>query len=254
MILAILAGFVTGWLMSMPIGPVNAAAISRTLKYGFKFGIAVGAGASLMDLIYCGGAAQINQFLITSPVINLGFELIGFAALLFLGIRQLSQQSRNEMKDAAEQNKNEVGSTAERMQAAAMKRMHAQEKSLFGPFSIGVLLYATNVMAVPEWIIVSGLWRSWGILESGFSYNAFFAIGAGLGTLGWFSVLIRWISKHHRGFQARTLQKINIGTGIAMLAFSGYFAYAILFQTHWDQVKSHVKENTGQLIDSIKAK
>ena len=235
----------------MPIGPVNAAAISRTLKYGFAFGMAVGSGAALMDLIYCGGAAQINQFLVTSPVINLCFELVGFAALLFLGIRQLSKKSRSEMDKAAEESKHEGGTAAERMQAAAMKRMHAEEKSLFGPFSIGMLLYATNVMAVPEWIIVSGLWRSWGVLGSGFGYNAFFALGAGLGTVGWFTLLIRWISKHHRGFQRATLQKINVGTGIAMLAFAGYFAFAILFETHWNDVRSHFVHNAGAIIDSV---
>jgi threonine/homoserine/homoserine lactone efflux protein len=65
MIVAIIVGFVTGWLLSMPIGPVNAAAISRTLKYSARYGIAVGIGAALMDMIYCGGAAQINQFLVS---------------------------------------------------------------------------------------------------------------------------------------------------------------------------------------------
>jgi hypothetical protein len=90
------------------------------------------------------------------------------------------------------------------------------------------------------------------VLQSGFTYNLIFAAGAGLGTFGWFTILIRWISKHHRGFQSNTLQKINLGTGIAMLVFSGYFAYAILFKTHWDQVKSHVQQNTGEIIDSIK--
>ncbi len=244
MIIALIIGAITGWLMSMPIGPVNAAVISRTIKYAARFGVAVGVGAGLMDVIYCGGAAQINQFLVESPVINLVFELIGFIALLVLGIRQLSSKT---IPDALP----EDSGRGERVATAAMKRMHLEKKSLLGPFTIGVLLYATNVMAVPEWIIISGLWRSWGVLGSGFNINASFALGAGVGTIGWFIVLVRWISKRQRGFQPSTLTKINLGTGVAMLAFAGYFAFAILFKTHWQDVGSHVEQSTDQIMDSI---
>jgi hypothetical protein len=78
--------------------------------------------------------------------------------------------------------------------------------------------------------------------------NAAFAIGAGLGTAGWFIFLIRWISKRQHGFKPATLRKINFGTAIAMLAFSGYFAYAIIFETHWDQVLSHAKQDTEMVV------
>ncbi len=251
MIIALIIGAITGWLMSMPIGPLNAAVISRTLKYSFKFGLAVGVGAAVMDVIYCGGAAQINQFLVKSPVINLCFELAGFTALLILGIRQLSSKTPPEELQYIPDNNTDLG---ERVALAAMKRMNLEKKSLIGPFTIGILLYATNVMAVPEWIIVSGLWRGWGLLGSGVDINASFALGAGAGTFCWYLVLIRWIAKHHRGFKPATLQKINLGTGIAMLAFAAYFAFAILFETNWHEVQSHFVHNTGQIIDSIRAK
>ncbi|HWF43045.1 MAG TPA: LysE family transporter [Candidatus Kapabacteria bacterium] len=244
MIVALFIGAVTGWLMSMPIGPVNAAAISRTLKYSFRSGFAVGLGAALMDFIYCGGSAQINQFLVSSPIIDLVFELIGLLALGWMGTRQL-RSLRSERKES-QNGKSEVpeGSVAE----AAMKRIHLNQKSALIPFVIGILLYATNIMAVPEWIIVAGLWRSWGVLGVGFTTNAYFAIGAGIGTAGWYLTLVRWISKHHRGFKPATLQKINLGTGIAMLIFGAYFGYQIIFGTNWHEVKVHFKEDTSGFI------
>lgn len=253
MIVALIIGAITGWLMSMPIGPLNAAVISRTIKYSARFGIAVAIGAAVMDVIYCGGAAQINQFLVTSPVINVCFEFAGFAALLILGIRQLTSKTPEHERSYVDELP-ETTDRGERVAAAAIQRMHLERKSLVGPFTIGILLYATNVMAVPEWIIVSGLWRSWGLLGSGVDINASFALGAGAGTLGWYLVLIRWISKRRRGFKPSTLHKINLGTSIAMLAFAGYFAYAILFETHWQDVQSHLTQNTGKLIDSMRAR
>ncbi len=253
MILALLIGAITGWLMSMPIGPLNAAVISRTIKYSARFGIAVAIGAGMMDVIYCGGAAQINQFLVKSPVINLGFEFAGFSALLILGIRQLTSKSVTH-ESSSEDTFPQEPDRGERVAAAAIHRMHLERKSLLGPFTIGILLYATNVMAVPEWIIVSGLWRSWGLLGTGVDRNALFALGAGAGTIGWYLVLIRWISKRRRGFQPATLQKINLGTSIAMLAFAGYFAFAIIFRTQWHEVQSHFEHNTVQIIDSIRSR
>jgi L-lysine exporter family protein LysE/ArgO len=254
LIVALIIGAITGWLMSMPIGPLNAAVISRTIKYSARFGVAVAIGAGIMDVIYCGGAAQINEFLVESPVINLFFECAGFLALLILGIRQLTAKTVAHNESYEGNSSTDKPGRSERVADAAIHRMHLERKSLLGPFTIGILLYATNVMAVPEWIIVSGLWRSWGLLGSGVDINASFALGAGTGTIGWYLVLIRWIAKRRRGFKPSTLQKINLGTGIAMLVFAAYFAYAILFQTHWGEVQSHFIHNTGSIIDSIRSK
>ena len=249
MIVAIIVGAITGWLMSMPIGPVNAAAISRTLNYNYRVGFAVGIGAALMDVIYCAGAAQINQFLVTSPIVNLLFELVGLVALIWLGIRQLrSVQSEQRLDSTASSNDKSEELPEGTVAAAAMKRIHLKSQSYLLPFVLGLLLYATNVMAVPEWIIVAGLWRSWGVLGVGFDINAVFALGAGLGTAGWYLTLVRWISRHHRGFEASTLRKINLGTGIAMLIFGGYFGYQIIFGTNWQEVKSHVKDDTSEYL------
>src|SRR5437868_5664484 len=94
MIIAFIVGFVSGWLISMPIGPVNAAAISRTIHYNRRHGFLVGSGAAIMDTIYCGGATQINGFLLRSPIINLCFQIAGFALLLYLGIKSIRAEQQ----------------------------------------------------------------------------------------------------------------------------------------------------------------
>jgi threonine/homoserine/homoserine lactone efflux protein len=232
MIAALLTGFVTAWVMSMPIGPLNAAVISRTLKYGTRYGTIIGIGASLMDLVYCAGSAQINQFLVESPVINVLFQASGSIALLVLGIKQLRAPDAGKPMNYDEAAQRVEGDENERAEMT-VARMHVKRKGYLGAMMIGILLYATNVAAVPEWIIVAGLWRGWGILSNGVIYNLLFAIGAALGTTAWYSTLIRWINKRQRGFKPTTLSKINIGAGIAMLAFSAYFALEIAINTDW---------------------
>lgn len=236
MILALLVGFVTGWAMSMPIGPVNATAISKTLHNGFKYGMIVGLGAALMDFIYCAGAAQIHQFLSQSPLINLIFQVAGFVMLVWLGISLLRTKTQS---DAA-------ASTAEaehREEVAEhrIEQMHLKESSLLGSFMIGVVLYASNVAAVPEWIFISGFWRQSGALQDGLGYNLIFAVGAGLGTAGWFLLLVRYFTKRREGFKPKTIHLINRFSAYAMLVFGLYFGYQIAFVTNWQEVNTRVR-------------
>ncbi len=233
MIIALIIGFVTGWLISMPIGPVNATAISRTLKYGIWSGIATGIGAALMDFLYCAGAAQIHQFLLDSPLINLLFRIVGFGLLIYLGIHTL--RTKTKVIPAAEAHQREE--LAEHR--IEQLHMRVQQDSYVSAFMIGVVLYASNVAAVPEWIFVSALWREWGLLQTGVAVNITFALGAGIGPAGWFSFLSRFIAKRRHGFAPATLAKINLFTGIAMLVFALYFAYQIGFDTKWSDVHSH---------------
>jgi threonine/homoserine/homoserine lactone efflux protein len=242
MIVAILIGFVTGWLISMPIGPVSASVISRTLRYGARNGLFVSIGAGVMDFIYCGGAAQIHEFLQASPLINLIFQITGLVVLVLVGIKTLSQ--RTVPNEQVEESDRESQREAEQR----VKRLRINQSGFIAPFVMGVILYASNVAAVPEWIFVSALWRENGILEEGVLVNLAFAVGAGLGTLGWGYFLVTFIERRRRGFKPAFLQKINLAAGGALLLFGLYFGYKIVFDTQWDAVS---KSWNANVVDSL---
>lgn len=225
MIAALLLGFVAGWGISMPIGPVNATAITRTIKYGAKHGFAVGAGAAIMDLIYCGGATQINNYLLNSPIINLCFQVVGFALLVFLGIRSLR------VKQAAT-SANEASKHAEER----VDKLHIKVGSVLASFALGVVLYASNISSLPEWLFISAFLRGQGWLEEGFAASMIFAVGAGIGTAGWFYTLTRYFNKRKTTLKAKTLTLIDRVAGIAMLGFGIYFGYQIIFKTDWSKI------------------
>ena len=68
MIIGLVAGIITGYFLSMPpIGPTNILVISQGLRNEVKYGVAVGAGAGFMDMIYIiisyGGYALIKGFI-----------------------------------------------------------------------------------------------------------------------------------------------------------------------------------------------
>lgn len=243
MITAFIIGLFTGIVFSLPIGPVNATAISRTLQYGARIGYAVGIGAAMMDFIYCGGAAQIHEFLSRSPVINLIFQSVGFVVLIWLGIKLL-RQKKHLAPPLEETNIQEKEHKAEQQ----VKRLHVRRSSIFGSLTIGIVLYASNVAGIPEWIFVSAFWRSTGLLLDGLDYNLFFALGASSGAALWFILLVRFFAKRSRTLAPRTIALINRFSAIAMLVFGAYFGYQILFATDWGRVNSRVKEKMGDSV------
>ena len=238
MIIAFIVGFISGWLISMPIGPVNAAAISRTIHFNRKHGFLVGTGAALMDAIYCGGATQINAFLLRSPIINLFFQSAGFGLLLYLGIKSLKAEGADHPFQPTEKDR-ELEAKAE----TRVGKMHVKKAGVVASFFLGVVLYASNVAGIPEWIFITAFWHNQGVYIIGISDAVTFAIAAGVGTAGWFFVLTKYFSKRKTTLKPRTLHLINRFAGLAMLAFGVYFGYQIIFKTDWTKVHDRWEEH-----------
>lgn len=234
-LLAVILGFVTGWAVSMPIGPVNAAAIMRTIRYGTNHGFAVGIGAAIMDVIYCAGATQINEYLLNSPIINLIFQIVGFGLLVFLGIRTLRLAKYPKEHQAADTKSDDKAE-------AQVERMHIKRGSIIASLALGIVLYASNIASLPEWIFITAFWKSQGLLDEGFRAAVSFAIGAGLGTAGWFLTLTKFFGKRQRSLEPRILRRIDIVAGTAMLVFGVYFGYQILFNTDWSRINKRMDD------------
>ncbi len=225
LITAIFVGFIAGWLNSMPIGPVNAAIISRTLKYDYRSGLATAIGAALVDFLYCACAAQIQHFLVEFPEANLFFRVLGFVALVWMGYQTLRANWGNQPVSVDEEGLHKAEDR--------VVKMHVKEGSLFGAFSLGAVLYGSNLSSVPTWVFIAALLHNWGLLQQGVLVNFIFAVGAGFGTAGWYSFLVRFLSKRHEGFAPSTLRSINLAASVAMLVFGAYFLYQIIFDTAW---------------------
>ncbi len=243
MIIALLVGFVTGWAISMPVGPVNATAILRTLRFGVKHGIAVGVGAATMDVIYCAGATQINAFLLNSPIINLVFQSVGFFLLVFLGIKSLrggtEKQDLTKDKDIA----------SEELAEKRVEKMHIKQGSIIGSALLGIVLYASNIASLPEWVFITSFLRQQHWLAEGLQASISFAVGAGLGTAGWFFLITRYFSKKKTTLKPKTLHTINLFAGVAMLLFGVYFGYQIIFKTDWSKVNERVSDTVNGKVE-----
>ena len=48
-----LTGLISGFLVSIPVGPINVTIIHEGAERGFRWAVFIGAGSVLMEAIYC---------------------------------------------------------------------------------------------------------------------------------------------------------------------------------------------------------
>lgn len=108
--LSLLGSFVTGtisgFLVSIPVGPINVTIIHEGAERGFRWSLFTGAGAVLMESVYCAiGFAGFSD-LFTTQLAKAGFQLTSFCLMAFLGVKymfaaELKSESRSAQKIVA---------------------------------------------------------------------------------------------------------------------------------------------------------
>src|SRR6185369_17518234 len=81
---ATITGIVAGFLVSIPVGPINLTIINEGARRGFKWALMIGLGSVLMESIYCAMALTGFAAFLGLPVVKAAMELLSFLFLLFL--------------------------------------------------------------------------------------------------------------------------------------------------------------------------
>ena len=84
-----LIGFVSGFLSSIPTGPISLTIINEGARRGFRWAALIGFGAIVMDFIYCAVAFAGFSGLFSSELMRATMQLLSFLATLYLGIKYL---------------------------------------------------------------------------------------------------------------------------------------------------------------------
>src|SRR6516225_1908969 len=92
-LIAALTGFVSGLLLSIPVGPINLTILNEGARRGFKWAVLIGLGATTMEVIYCFIAFTGFASFFTRGYVKAAMELFSFVFLLFLGIKFLLTKS-----------------------------------------------------------------------------------------------------------------------------------------------------------------
>ncbi len=204
--LAFLIGVVTGVIISIPIGPINVAVISKAFKQGFSSAFAVGLGASAMDFFYCSAAMLGLSAIVHKIEVSIIFKIIGFLLLLYLGLRDVMTKA----------------------ESYRYENLATKNGGLHGAFLVGVFMYLSNPTLVAFWITLSGIVQSSESIVRNVGDGILFAAGVGSGTAVWYYSLLKAIFWKRDSFKAETMTLLSRISGIIMLAFSGYIGYELL--------------------------
>src|ERR1043166_9951378 len=105
---ALLAGFLSGFVVSIPVGPVNLTIMNEGARRGFKWAVLIGLGATLMEVIYCAVAFTSFASFFSKGYVEAAMQVFSFAFMLFLGVKFLMAKSVPVM-DQLEQRIEEIG-------------------------------------------------------------------------------------------------------------------------------------------------
>lgn len=190
-----------GFIAAIPLGPVNFFVVSQTLKHNFVRGFLAGLTTSVMDALYC----LIALVGLTHISINLKpyqpyMKAVSFIILLVLGI-QLIRQSKTALTKNTQDN-----------------NLVSSSRPIFGVF----LLYIANPTIYLFWTAIAG-----GVTGHGWVTDArwkpiAFAIACGIGSMLWYLILVRYISRHQHKIRPAAFQKLLFVLGIALIGFGIY--------------------------------
>ena len=198
---ASVTGFVSGLLLSIPIGPINLTIINEGARRGFVWAILIGLGATVMDTLYCTIAFTSFSSFFQGRLVKAGMEVFSFVFMLFLGVKFLLARSipaTNKIEERIEE------------------RLHPHSA-----FWIGFVRVMGNPGVLVFWIILAAnfISRDWVEPNGVGKFACIGGVFAGTGV--WFLGLSWAVSLGHRKFSEKTLLRMEhlSGIGLIVLAF-----------------------------------
>ena len=217
-VLAGLTGFLSGLLLSIPVGPINLTILNEGARRGFKWAALIGLGATVMEVIYCFIAFTGFASFFTKGYVKAAMELFSFVFLLFLGIKFLTAKS---VQTAAVR----LGAVADRFETRVGERLQPHSA-----FMTGLVRVMGNVGVLVFWIILAANFISREWVTPDWPGKLACVTGVALGTGGWFIGLSWIVSLGHGKFSEERLLKMEHYSGAGLLILALIHGLTIIWQ------------------------
>ncbi|MEQ2008523.1 MAG: LysE family transporter [Limisphaerales bacterium] len=204
---AFLTGLISGFLVSIPVGPINVTIIHEGAERGFRWACFIGAGSVLMEAIYCAiGFAGFSE-LFTTNVARAILQLASFALMSYLGVKYLFAK---EVKTTSR--------SAERIE----DRFHPHTA-----FMTGFVRTLGNPGVLLLWVALSATFLSHEWVDPNWTSKSICIGGVAAGGLAWFTLLSYVVSIGHRHLSDKTMLNMSRGAGGMMLVAAVALGYKL---------------------------
>jgi threonine/homoserine/homoserine lactone efflux protein len=202
---ALITGLGLGIFVAAQVGPIWLLCARSSLRYGARSGLAIGAGAAIVDLAYAAlgvaGAAQLVQI----DALRLTLGLVGGGFLVFLGARTLWQAARVRLGGEGE---------GEVLRPAAA-------------FRTSLAATASNPATIASWAAIFSAASVANVTGDGPS-AALMLLGIGAGSFTWFAMLSTVAGRFGRRLSERHLRVVDGLSGSGIAGFGGVLALRAL--------------------------
>jgi threonine/homoserine/homoserine lactone efflux protein len=210
---AVVAGFVCGFVVSVPVGPVNLTVVNQALRKGFGPAFLVGLGAICAETFYATLMLAGHSTLLDHPSVVWAMRVLALVAMIALGVRSLRMKPEKIEASVA---------TAERVD----ERWHHPRA-----FLLGFILTVSNVLLVVLWATLGAVLFAHDWVQPAWSSRAFCVAGVFGGGLLWFLLLAWFVSRAHRRVKPTVMTALVRVCGVIFLLFAGLLAWK-LFLPH----------------------
>ncbi len=205
-LIAGLTGFISGLLLSIPVGPINLTIINEGARRGFQWAALIGLGASVMEVIYCSIAFTGFSSFFGNRYIKAAMEVFSFVFMLFLGIKFLLAKKVNEPTH--------ISGAADRFEGRIQQRLQPHSA-----FFTGLVRVMGNPGVLLFWIILAASFISHDWVEPTLQGKFACVTGVALGTGLWFVGLSYGVSRGHGRMSEKALLRMEHLSGLALVLF-----------------------------------
>ena len=223
-LLSALTGFISGLLLSMPVGPVNLTIINGAAQRGFRYAMLIGLGAATMDVIYCTIAFTGFSSFFGSRIVRTSMEVFTFVFMLFLGLKFLLAKTVTAPT--------QLGAAASRIEERIGEKLHPHSA-----FMIGFTRVLGNLGVLLFWIVAAVYFMSHEVWFTSYEWvedtraaKAAFVTGVALGANLWFFVVSYMSSRGQGRLSEQTLLRMERFSGICLLVLGFYHGGRIAWQ------------------------
>jgi putative LysE/RhtB family amino acid efflux pump len=202
---SLFVGFGLGLFVGAQPGPVSLLCIRSVLRGALASGIAIGAGAALIDLLSAGLGLAGAASLLEADALRVAFGLAGAFVLAFIGARTLWAAFRVRLGGESAE---EVGSPRR-------------------AFATAVAATASNPLTIATWAAIFTAASAAAVGDAATSADgaALMLAGVALGTLTAFTTLSLLVASVRDRFGPRLLTTVDVVAGTGLLGFAGLLGW-----------------------------
>ena len=205
----ILAGFIAGFIVAVPVGPVNLTVINQALRRGFFAAFLIGVGAMCAETVYASLMLWGHASILNAPSVVRVMRFIAVVVIGAMGIRYLLFKSTK------------VGDSEVAARKLDERWQHPRS------FFLGFALTISNRMLVVVWATVVTLLFAHEWVVPTRASRLLCALGVLGGGSMWFLLLAFFVSRAHRRVKDQTLTILVRCCGVLFLGFAGLLAWKL---------------------------